>query len=100
MILEEQLVHRALRVVLQYWMVPNLGWTTMVFQEKLPLLRAAIIKKASQDGKKQTVYSESETGYFDEDYLIAMQEEFYEFPRRYLFIKPYSVSISSKHPQP
>jgi hypothetical protein len=36
-------VHSALGVVLQYWMLPNLGWSAEIYKSMLPNIRCEII---------------------------------------------------------
>jgi hypothetical protein len=77
-----RLAHRALAVVLQHWMVPNLGWTTSMCQEKLQSLRPSILdhrfKNSSSESHGKLLlkkHLENEVGYFDEDWTAALKEQ-------------------------
>jgi hypothetical protein len=78
----EQLAHRALRVVLQHWMVPNLGWTTSIFEEKLPPLRQVIMENlptissdTQYEENRLKSHLENEFGYFADANFKALKEE-------------------------
>jgi hypothetical protein len=75
---EGELSQRALRVVLQHWMIPNLGWNSKVLQETLSSLRLSIMshrfkppsdkETPNQDREDFLSHLENDVGYFDEDY--------------------------------
>jgi hypothetical protein len=84
---QPHLMHSALLIVLQYWMIPNLGWSTKWYESKLPLLRNALVEDrlryASNLGKEQkeqhrtTVMQryEQEFLYFDNQHLELLKNK-------------------------
>ena len=73
----KNIAQEALRIVLQYWMIVNLGWSTNYFDNWIKIIRAEIIdgrlQAVSHDARgslrNQLVFHlENGFGYFDEDY--------------------------------
>ena len=84
---EMALVDGALRVVLQYWMIPDLGWSTTLYKYNLPKIREEIIEdrlryevNLTEDAREEQRkalrkrYSKNYL-YFDKTHLALLQAE-------------------------
>jgi hypothetical protein len=84
---QPHLAHAALNVVLAYWMIPNLGWSTDMYETKLLTIRDAIIAdklryesgldkfQVEQMRKQLYKHYEQEFLYSDTVHFQLLQEE-------------------------
>jgi hypothetical protein len=81
------LIQSALTIVLQYWMIPNLGWPGELYESKLPILRQRIVEdrlrhelhldKDQKEQRRQALIQryEREYLYFDSQHLELLQSQ-------------------------
>jgi hypothetical protein len=80
------LAHKALQIVLQHMMIPDLGWSMTIYETSLPKLRKSIVESrlreftnTAADSTREMAFKkelewklENEFGYFDEVFVETL----------------------------